>query len=427
MAVSSNALLTLEIREIIMSHEGLEPGRAVSYSLPCLFSDTIRTRAFDEFFRRYQGASFCVQTSDGWSWRSSPRIPEFTATFRTRTALDALIGDARETTLGRLFLDGDIELEGNILILLSTAQYTLQHSEGLNSGLVHTLFRISHSFARRLWSWNKEPEKPGWHYTPCPLDLPVSFFTPWLGDSLGHSCASFRNQDQDLEPAQNNSFEHACEWLDINRSDRLLDVECGWGSYVLYAGAHCGIRARGITSNPPQMEVAAERIRRLGLERTCSVGPDEILLNQNTSESFSKICQLGIFEPVAACDLPLYLGRLKSILTPGGLLLLDRMTGAGDSEAWITSLPSEFLSNSISTELDLAESAGFEPILMECLEDQYEETLRIWIDYMMNGPMSENTRLFSNGYRAWMLYLLELATSLDAGQLKIYRILLRRA
>lgn len=410
-----------------MSHESVEPGRAVHYSLPVRFSDKLRTREFTEFFRQYDGATFSVRTQDGWSWTSSKfRSPRFTATFGTGEELDSVLDDATEATLGRLFLDGGMELEGDILVLLSVAEYTLRHSDGLSRSLIQTIARVTQSYAKRLIPIHRNPEKHSWHFAPCPLDLPAAFFEPWLGSFLGHSCATFRKAGEDLETAQKNSFESACAWLSVERGDRFLDIGCGWGSFLLYTAETYGAYAQGITSSDLQSAVAIERICRRGMQRKCSVECRDLRTNGFRSEGFDKIAHLGVFEQVANPDLSDYLSSLRHLLVPGGMLLLHRLTRSSSTGTCITSLPANFLADGLSKELQLAEKAGFELLRVETLQSEYQDSLRVWIDNLLNARLT-GTRVSSRGYRAWMLYLIELATCFNTGEVKAHRVLLRRS
>ncbi|HEX8711084.1 MAG TPA: class I SAM-dependent methyltransferase [Terracidiphilus sp.] len=410
-----------------MSHEIVEPGRAVVYNLPSAFSDTLRTLQFDQFFSQYAGSAFAVRTLDGWSWSSSTlRTPEFVATFRTRDSLDAVIGDAKETTLSRIFLDGGLEIQGNIFILLSAAEYTLRHSEGLSNNLIQTVGRISLDVSRRLIPGRKGPTSHNWHCTPCPLDLPVEFFEPWLGSCLGHFCAHFRDCDEDFDTAQRNAFERACGMLELEGRDRLLDVGCGWGSLLLYAAEHFGADSRGIASSGLQVQAAEERICRRGLAWKCSVETRDLRTSPFGAEAFDKITHLGVFEQVPFSALGKYLACMQKMLVPGGLLLLDRMTRARDCGAIARSIQPGLPSEPLSKELDMAESAGFELISAESLRDEYEQTLRVWIEHLLCTWMRQGSRPFARGYRAWLLYLVEIAASLSAEELQVHRILLRR-
>lgn len=410
-----------------MSHEIIEPGRAVVYSLPSAFSDTLRTLQFEQFFSQYAGSAFCVRTLDGWSWSSSAvRTPEFVVTFRTSDALDAVIGDANEATLSRMFLDGGLDIQGNIFVLLSAAEYTLRHSEGLSSNLIQTVGRISLDVSRRLIHGRKGAASRNWHCAPCPLDLPVEFFEPWLGPCLGHFSAHFRDSDEDFDAAQRNALERACGLLDLGGCDRLLDVGCGWGSLLLYAAERYGADSRGIASSGLQVQAAEDRICRSGLAWKCSVESRDLRTAPFRAKAFSKITHLGIFEQTHFPDLGKFLACMQKMLIPGGLLLLDRMTRAHDCGVIARSIQPGLPSEPISKELELAECAGFELISAESLRDEYEQTLRVWIDHLLRNWMREGTRPFGRGSRAWLLYLVEIAAALRAEELQVHRILLRR-
>jgi cyclopropane-fatty-acyl-phospholipid synthase len=410
-----------------MSHEIAEPGRAVVYSLPAAFSDTLRTVQFDQFFSQYEGSAFCVRTLDGWSWKSSTvRKPEFVATFRSRDALDAVVGDAKETTLSRVFLDGGLEIQGNIFILLSAAEYTLRHSEGLSNTLIQTVGRISLDVSRRLIRGRKAPASRNWQCAPCPLDLPVEFFEPWLGSYLGHFCAHFRDCDEDLMAAQQNALERTCGLLDLDGCDRLLDVGCGWGSLLLYAAEHYGADSRGIASSGLQVQTAEDRISRSGLAWKCSVECRDLRTAPFEEQAFNKITHLGIFEQAPFPSLGKYLSCIQKMLAPGGLLLLERMTRSRECGPIARSIKPGLPSEPLSRELEIAECAGFELISADNLRDEYGQTLRVWIEHLLCNWRRENTRCFGRGYRAWLLYLVEVAASLRAEELQVHRILLRR-
>lgn len=407
-----------------MSHEGLEPGRVAVYHVAGGYSDVLRSQEFSEFFSDYDGAPFSVRTLDGWSWYSTRRrAPQFTATFQSRAALDSASGDAKEATLGRLYLDGVLELEGNIFVLLGVAEYALSHSEGMSRGLIETIARISNGFARRMFPSRGAAEQ-GWRCAPCPLELPVQFFQPWLGDFLGHAGGCFGGEE-DLDAAERNACERACQQLELEPRDRLLDLDCGWGSLVIYAAERHGATARGVASSDEQAETGAERICRSRLYSRCTVSRRPCRLKGFSRGEFDKLSDLGIFEPVSSMEFGPYLQRAAEILAPGGMFLLDRMTRSAGAGAFLRSLEADVLSDSLARELHLAEAAGFELLRVESLQAEYERTLRVWIDRLLS-PRSEGARVFSRGYRGWMLYLVELAACLQAGEVQVHQVLLRR-
>lgn len=395
--------------------------------MPGRFSDILRAREFNDFFFEYHGQCFSVRTLDGWSWSPSPtEVPHFSAIFQCRETLDTFIEDAREATLGRIFLDGKLELDGNLVVLLSVAQYTLCHSEGLSRGLVQAISRLAHHFSKKLFPVCHASGNKNWHYSPGPLELPVSFFESWLGSFLGHSCCWFESDTDEFERAQRNLLERACAWLEVERGDWLLDLGCGWGSLLMHAAQACGAHTQGIASSHLQAMAASERIHLLGLSRQCSVECRDIRLNPYRSGEFDKVAHLGIFEQVGSPEFPEYLRCIWDLLAPGGLLLLHRMTKSPEAAPCIASLPSDFLSDGISRDLHHAERTGFDLLGLESLHAEYGQTLRIWIDRLLNARQGVTTRLYSAGYRAWLLYLIEVAASLNSGEMQVHRLLLRR-
>lgn len=429
-----------------MSHAALEPGRSTVYTLPACPSDALRSLEFSAFFREYRGTAFSVRTLDGWSWSSSSlRAPAFIATFRSRSRLDAVIGDATEATLGRIFLDGDLDLQGDLFALLAVSEYTLRHSEGLSGSLIQTLARLTAEFSRRLRPGRRHSFPSRWHTAPCPTDLPVQFFEPWLGSLLAHSCALFREPGEDFLAAQRNALKCACAFLALDRGDRLLDVACGWGSLPLFAAQHYGADALGIASSERQSEIAAERIGRSGLARCCSVEHRDLRAAPYRAQCFDKIADIGIFEQVPSSGLGDYLASMRGLLVPGGLLLLHRMTSARPAGApALRSLDPGLVFQPLSAEIASAESAGFDLVAVDSLALEYEQTLRVWIDRLRHQDglrqdgrdrlspdglcegQHDLSATLDRGRRAWLLYLVETATNLQTGDLHVHRLLLRR-
>lgn len=399
------------------------PGRT-TFTFPQRPSDVVRSRHFDDFFRQYYGPPFSVRTGDGWSWSSSSLHPSaFTATFSSRERLDAVIGDATEATLAQVFLDGDLDIQGDFSTLLSVAAYTLRESEGLSRNLLQTVGRISLDISRRLKPGKKHPALVNWRHAPCTLNLAASFFEPWLGATLAHSCAFFSGSEDDLDSAQSAGLDHALAALHIERGDRLLDVSCGWGALLLRAAADSGCPdVHGVTSSDTQSTIAGERITDAGLERRALVECRDLRAQPYRPETFDKIADLSVLEQVPASEFADYLAGLRPMLVPGGLLLIDRLTRPPHPRsAKNPALNAEVLSEPLSRDLETAEAAQLEVLSVDSLQPHYERTLRSWIQKLRRIP-----RPSDRGHRCWMLFLVQTIAALDSGDLQAHRILLRR-
>jgi len=102
-------------------------------------------------------------------------------------------------------------------------------------------------------------------------DAGNDFFALWLDRGLVYSCGYFPTGSESIDDAQTAKLEYLCRKLRLQPGDRLLDIGCGWGGLALYAAAHYGADATGITLSEPQAALARLRIAAAGLQDRCRV------------------------------------------------------------------------------------------------------------------------------------------------------------
>lgn len=418
-------------RDKKMSHGIVSSDQRLVYIMPAWPSDVLRSREFDRFFQSYCGASFSVQTRDGWYWFSCPlEDPAFTASFASRKKLDLVIGESTENALAKVFLEGDLDMQGDMTVLLSVAEYVLRHSSGLSRSLVQIISRVSFEWFKGLTGSRTNAARNKWRTTDCPSDLPVNFFQLWLGPSLGHSCAQFQNCEDDLEAANHHGLQRVCEQLDLTENDCLLDLSCGWGNLLLHATAQYGIEAQGVTANEQQAIITTERICRNHVERRCKAEFRDLGGTPLVANTFQKIVDISLFDQVLLSHFHEYLTCTYRMLAPGGLLLLHRMTRgpklSGNTVGIrYTESPKPVEVGSLSEELQIAESLGFHVISLEDLGKDLRHTLRLWIDQLQGSSQSQAATQYRN-YRTWLFHLLDTATNLEAGSVQFHQIIFRR-
>src|SRR3954469_6127803 len=105
-------------------------------------------------------------------------------------------------------------------------------------------------------------------------DVGNEFFSLFLDPTMTYSCAffsrapegrGFRREPPTLEQAQEAKLELVCTKLGLQEGERVLDVGCGWGSFVIHAAKRHGVKAVGITLSEPQAEEARRRVEAAGL------------------------------------------------------------------------------------------------------------------------------------------------------------------
>jgi cyclopropane-fatty-acyl-phospholipid synthase len=265
-------------------------------------------------------------------------------------------------------------------------------------------------------------------------DVSNDFFKLFLDSSMTYSCALYSRGASTLEEAQLQKRELVCTKLALREGERLLDVGCGWGSFVLHAAARHGVSAVGITLSPNQAELARRRVAKAGLE-----GRVEIRLadyrDLDASERFDAIASIGMVEHVGASKIDAYAAQLAGLLGPGGRLLNHGIARLrhGDPEAGPFSQRYVFPDAAplhVSRVILALERAGFEPTHVEGLRQDYVDTLSEWIRRLdanreqaerIGGPPTRER------VRVWRLYLRAARNGFVTGFTSIFQVLGRRA
>ncbi len=262
-------------------------------------------------------------------------------------------------------------------------------------------------------------------------DVSNDFFKLFLDSSMTYSCAVFSRGASTLEEAQLQKRELVCTKLALREGERLLDVGCGWGSFVLHAAARHGVCAVGITLSPNQAELARRRVAEAGLEDRV-----EILLcdyrDLDGSERFDAIASIGMVEHVGAGKIDTYAAQLASLLGPGGRLLNHGIARLrhGDPEAGPFSERYVFPDAAplhVSRVLLALERAGIEPQHVEGLHQDYVDTLSEWIRRLDTNRAEAERLAGGERVRVWRLYLRAARNGFATGFTSIFQVLGRHA
>src|SRR5581483_4407527 len=105
-----------------------------------------------------------------------------------------------------------------------------------------------------------------------------------------------------------------CTKLGLQAGERVLDVGCGWGSFVLHAASRHGVRAVGITLSEPQAELGRQRAAEAGLSGQVEFRVADY--RELGGEKFDAIASIGMVEHVGMERIDLYARQLASLLVP---------------------------------------------------------------------------------------------------------------
>jgi cyclopropane-fatty-acyl-phospholipid synthase len=257
-------------------------------------------------------------------------------------------------------------------------------------------------------------------------DVSNDFFALFLDESMTYSCALFSRGAQTLEEAQAAKLALVCSKLALKEDERILDVGCGWGSFVLHAARNHGVRAVGITLSPSQAEEARRRVAEAGLEDRVKIHIADY--RELGGERFDAIASIGMVEHVGSNQIDLYAAQLAGLLEPGGRLLNHGIARLrhGDTEAGPFSERYVFPDAAplhVSRVIMALERAGITPQHIEGLAEDYAETLSHWIERLDANREQAELLAGAERVRVWRLYLRAARNGFRTGFTSIFQIL----
>jgi len=263
-------------------------------------------------------------------------------------------------------------------------------------------------------------------------DVSNEFFALFLDESMTYSCALFSRGADTLEEAQAAKRELVCSKLKLQEGERVLDVGCGWGSFVIHAAREHGVQALGVTLSPAQAELARRRVAEAGLQdqveiRIC----DYRDLPNIGGERYDAIASIGMVEHVGSGRIDEYARVLARLLRPDGRLLNHGIARLrhGDAEAGPFSeryvFPDAAPLHLSRIQLAL-ERAGFVTDHVEGLAQDYVQTLSAWIDRLDSNREAAERLAGGERLRVWRLYLRAARNGFATGFTSIYQVLAHR-
>ncbi len=260
-------------------------------------------------------------------------------------------------------------------------------------------------------------------------DVGNDFFRLFLGETMTYSCAVWRGAET-LEEAQRDKLELVCTKLKLKAGERVLDVGCGWGAFVMHAASNHEVSAVGITLSPSQAELARRRVEDAGLSDRVEIRLADY--RDLAGERYDAIASIGMVEHVGSSQIDVYARQLAALLPQGGRLLnhgISRLRH-GDPEAGPFSERYVFPDAAplhLSRVQMALEGADFITQHVEGFAADYTRTLGEWIANL-DANLTEAQRLAgAERLRVWRLYLRAARKGFLNGFTGIYQTLAVRA
>jgi cyclopropane-fatty-acyl-phospholipid synthase len=324
-----------------------------------------------------------------------------------------------DLNFGEGYLDGSIEVQGNLLGLLEAQARTRLRASGKG-----TLSRLAATALQMTRSNTLAGSRKNIHHH---YDLGNDFYRLWLDQEMVYTCAYFARTDATLEAAQLAKLDHVCRKLRLHAGDRVVDAGCGWGALALRAATHYGAKVRAFSLSREQIAYARERARALGVEHSVEFIEDDY---RNISGQVDAFVSIGMLEHVGRehyGDLARVIDRSLSE-TGRGLIHSIGQNEAVPLNAWIEKriFPGAY-PPTLREMVEIFEPLRCSILDVENLRPHYALTIEHWLE-RFEAHRERIVEMYDEPFvRAWRLYLCGSIAAFRAGTLQLFQILFNRA
>ena len=130
-------------------------------------------------------------------------------------------------------------------------------------------------------------------------DVDNQVFQAMLDPYMTNSCAYWVEGAQTLEEAQVAKLEMVCKKLQLRPGMRVLDMGCGWGSFMRYAAEHYGVTVLGLTNVAHQIELGQS------WPRTCLCSLSSVITASSTPMGNPSLTALSALAVLSSCTKPM--------------------------------------------------------------------------------------------------------------------------
>jgi cyclopropane-fatty-acyl-phospholipid synthase len=228
--------------------------------------------------------------------------PLYRVIFRTETALRTPM---TEMAIGRAYLAGDIEVEGDLGALFNARQSVTEKVP------LRQKVQFIYDFIRTSTKMNAKAI--GNHYS-----FGDAFYLTFLDKRFRfYTHGLFKGPDDTLEDASEHKMETVFAALDLKPGMRILDIGGGWGGVTQYCAAR-GVHVTTLTIAPDSARYVQRVIEENNLPGWVFL---EDFLDHKPEEPYDHVVILGVIEHIP--NYRRFARTMWDVLKPGGRVYLD--------------------------------------------------------------------------------------------------------
>ena len=266
-------------------------------------------------------------------------------------------------------------------------------------------------------------------------DISNEMFAAFLSPDMTYSCpiwktiTSKQDEEETLEEAQIRKLDRFIDNAKIKKTDHVLEIGTGWGSFAIRAVQQTGCRVTSLTLSTEQKSLAEKRISQAGYADQIEVLIcDYRSLPVPADGLYDKVVSIEMLEAVGREFLATYFGCVDKMLKPEGGIAVFQCITMPETRYEAYAKGEDFIQKyifpgghlpTVSLLADSMQRGTKGKLMIESIENiggHYAKTLRLWKgDFMANfesrirpalmrehvGMTREETDLFFRKWEVW--------------------------
>jgi cyclopropane-fatty-acyl-phospholipid synthase len=356
------------------------------------------------------GTSCELELPTGEVRRFGVNAPAFRVVFKNERALTIPLN---EFSLGRAYIEGDLDLQGDMMALLDVRDV-------FRTGMTPAqLLRLLTQLFLRSPTWVNS-RAIAYHYT-----FGDDFYLSFIDQRYRfYSHCVFHSDDETLEQAADHKLESMWNALQLRPGMRLLDIGAGWGGVTEYCGER-GVHVTSLTLVEDSASYIRDLIKQKDLPGEVIVGD---VLEHRPEQPYDHAVIYGVIEHIP--NYRRFCERIWSALKPGGRLYLD--ASATKEKYAMSAFTRHYIWRGTHTFLalqDIIEELlfhGFEIVNVRRETHDYELTIRHWAERLDASHEKIAARWGEPLYRSFRVYLWAGSHAFKTNRLQAYHLVAER-
>lgn len=371
----------------------------------------------DEIFSQFKGARFEVKLWDGKSrhYGTSGDIA-FTLRIANAKVVKRLLSEGA-LGFGESYMNETLEIEGDL-----EAYLRLRHQ----FKNIKPSFRLA--YAKLMADLSKPRDRKSqiaYHY-----DLGTDFFSLFLDKStMSYSAGHYVTGKETLDHAQINKLNLVCDWINLPKESKILDLGSGWGGFAEYSVTKHDFNIYGYALSKKQLAYSDALIKEKRLNDRVTFEYRDFI-KELPQTQYDGAVMIEAIEHVGKENLNNFISEVSKCLKPNAPFYLQ-FTGRYKPklvDPW--TLKYVFPGGHLPAKSEFLDAVKFAGLVVERFEDHtedYKKTMATWIQSLEKHQSDIETMFDKSFFRLWKLWTHGAYVNFDIEDMSLFRVLLRKS